>query len=157
MARHILLTLGAERYGPPATVDKGREAAYRYLAENGLDFPELHIDNGSGLSRESRLSARSLGRILLAADRSRYRAEFVSSLPLVGMDGTMRRRFRTEKLRGNAHMKTGRLNDVFAIAGYVRSESGRNFVVVAIQNGPGADTGPGEEVQSELLRWVYQQ
>lgn len=157
MARHLLLTLGVERFGPPATVEAGRRAALEILRENGLNFPELRIDNGAGLSRETRISARSLGELLLAADASNYQAEFVSSLPLSGMDGTMRRRFRDAELAGRMHIKTGRLDDVFAMAGFVRGRSGRDFVVVAIQNDADAHRGTGEEVQSALLKWVYQQ
>jgi D-alanyl-D-alanine carboxypeptidase/D-alanyl-D-alanine-endopeptidase (penicillin-binding protein 4) len=157
MARHLLLTLGAERFGPPATVEKGRQAAAMILDEKGLDFPELRIDNGAGLSRKTRISAASLGRVLLAADEGIYNAEFISSLALAGLDGTLRRRFRDEGLTGRMHLKTGRLTGVFAMAGYLRAESGRRFVVVAIQNHADAHRGPGEEAQSEFLRWVYQQ
>lgn len=157
MARHLLLTLGVERHGPPATVEAGRLAAKEILREQGLDFPELRIDNGAGLSREARISASNLGELLLAANDSDFRAEFVSSLPLSGMDGTMRRRFREAELAGRMHIKTGRLDDVFAMAGFVRSRSGREFVVVAIQNDDDAHRGPGEEAQSALLKWVYQQ
>lgn len=157
MARHIFLTMGAERFGAPATVDKGREAAIMVLAEDGLDFPELRLDNGAGLSRETKISARNLGRVLLEADDSLFRAEFVSSLPLSGLDGTLRRRFRNDGLTGRMHLKTGRLTDVFALAGYVRSKSDAEYVVVAIQNFKDAHRGPGEEVQSALLRWVYLQ
>lgn len=157
MARHLLLTLGAERFGAPATVANGRQAVIELLHERGLDFPELRLDNGAGLSRETRISAASLGRLLLTASDSIFRAEFVSSLPLSGLDGTLRRRFRDEGLAGRMHIKTGRLDDVFAMAGYVRSQSGREFVVVAIQNETGAHRGPGEEAQSALLKWVYRQ
>jgi len=157
MARHLLLTMGAERFGPPATVEKGREAATTHLAELGLDFPDLDLDNGAGLSRKTRISAQSLGRILLAADDSIYRAEFVSSLPLAGVDGTLRRRFQDEGLTGRMHLKTGRLSGVFAMAGYVRAQSGRRYVVVTIQNYANAHRGPGEEAQTALLRWVYGQ
>jgi len=157
MARHLLLTLGVERFGPPATVEAGRLAATEILRERGLDFPELRIDNGAGLSRETRITARNLGALLLSAGHSDFRAEFVSSLPLSGMDGTMRRRFREAELAGRMHIKTGRLDDVFAMAGFVRSRSGREFVVVAFQNETGAHRGPGEEAQSALLKWVYHQ
>ena len=156
MARHLLLTVGAERFGAPATVDKGRRAAIQLLAERGLDFPGLRIDNGAGLSRNARISASSLARLLLAADQSIYRAEFVSSLALAGMDGTMRRRFREQSLAGHMHLKTGRLDDVFSMVGYVRSRSGDDYVVVAIQNGVDAHRGPGEEAQSALLKWVHE-
>ncbi len=157
MARHLLLTVGAERFGAPATVDKGRRAMLEFLAARGLDFPGLRIDNGAGLSREARVSASGLTRLLLAADRSLYRAEFVSSLALAGMDGTMRRRFRDDRLVGRMHLKTGRLDDVFSMAGYVRGRSGGEYVVVAIQNGRDAHRGPGEEAQSALLEWVQEQ
>ena len=157
MARHLLLTLGAERFGPPATVEKGRRAAMMLLAEQGLDFPELRIDNGAGLSRKTRISAENLGRVLLAANASIYSAEFISSLPLAGLDGTLRKRFLDEGLTGRMHLKTGRLSGVFAMAGYIRAKSGRQYAVVAIQNHPDAHRGPGEDVQSEFLRWVYRQ
>lgn len=157
MARHLLLTIGAERFGPPATVNKGREAAADYLADIGLDFPELRIDNGAGLSRTTQISAGNLGRVLMAARDSVYSAEFVSSLPLAGLDGTLRKRFLEEDLKGHMHLKTGRLDGVFAMAGYIRARSGREYVVVAIQNHPNAHRGPGEETQSEFLRWVFQQ
>lgn len=157
MARHLLLTVGAERFGAPATIDKGRRAMREFLAARGLDFPGLRIDNGAGLSREARVSASGLTRLLLAADRSLYRAEFVSSLALAGMDGTMRRRFRDDRLVGSMHLKTGRLDDVFSMAGYVRGRSGAEYVVVAIHNGRDAHRGPGEEAQSALLEWVHEQ
>jgi len=157
MTRHILLTMGAEASGAPATVDKGRMAVTWALAEIGLDMPELYIDNGSGLSRQTRISARNLARALLAAHDDLYHAEFKSSLALAGLDGTMRRRFRNSELTGRMHMKTGRLDDVFAMAGYLRSRSGRNFVVAAIHNETGAHKGPGEEAVAALLKWVYRQ
>jgi D-alanyl-D-alanine carboxypeptidase/D-alanyl-D-alanine-endopeptidase (penicillin-binding protein 4) len=157
MARHILLTMGAERSGAPATVEKGREAAAAVLASEGLDFPELRIDNGAGLSRDTRITARNLGRVLLAAQDSLYAAEYVSSMPLSGLDGTMRKRFKDEELTGRMHLKTGRLTGVFAMAGYLRSRSGRDFVVVAIQSHANAHRGPGEEIESEFMRWVYSQ
>ena len=157
MARHVLLTMGARQFGPPATVEKGRKAADLYLDAAGLDFPELHIDNGAGLSRDTRITAAHLGRVLLTAHDSAYRAEFVASLPLAGLDGTLRKRFQDEGLTGRMHLKTGRLTGVFAMAGFIRAESGRHFVVVAFQNHENAHRGPGEEALSEFLRWVYRQ
>lgn len=153
MARHLLLTLGAERFGAPATVEKGRNAATEQLGRLGLDFPEMEIGNGSGLARETRISARSLTRMLLAAESSRFGAEFEASLALPGLDGTLRRRFRNEEFAGCMHLKTGTLNGVRAIAGYVHAPSGRKFAVTILQN----HSGWGEEVQAALLRWVYRQ
>jgi len=157
MTRQIFLTMGAERFGPPGDLDKARAAVAEALAARGLDFPELRLDNGAGLSRDTRISARNLGRLLLAAEHSPFRAEFESSLALAGLDGTMRRRFRDEDATGQMHLKTGRLNGVFAMAGYVHARSGRDYAVVAIQNHPLAHRGPAEEAHSELLRWVFEQ
>lgn len=157
MSRQVFLTMGAERYGAPGTVDKARDAAAAALAERGLDFPELRLDNGAGLSRDTQISTRNLARLLLAGHDSPYRSEFESSLALAGLDGTMRRRFRDDQLTGQMHIKTGRLNGVFAMAGYLRAASGREFVVVAMQNHPDAHRGPGEEAHTALLRWVYAQ
>lgn len=157
MSRQVFLTMGAERYGAPGTVDKARDAATAALSERGLDFPELRLDNGAGLSRATQISARNLARLLLAAWDSPFRSEFESSLALAGLDGTMRRRFRDDQLTGRMHIKTGRLNGVFAMAGYLRAASGRDYVVVAMQNHPDAHRGPGEEAHTTLLRWVYAQ
>ncbi len=69
----------------------------------------------------------------------------------------MRRRFRNDDLTGRMHIKTGRLDGVFAMAGYIVSKNDQEYVFVAIQNHPDAHRGPGEEAQSALLRWVYRQ
>ena len=81
--------------------------------------------------------------------------EYMSSLSISGLDGTLARRFRNGPLTGKAHIKTGSLDDVSAIAGYLQSKSGGRFIVVALQNHPDIHRGPGEEVQEALLRWVY--
>ncbi len=153
MARHLLLTLGAERFGAPATVEKGKRAAAAELQRLGLSFPELEIGNGAGLARETRISAHSLNRLLLAAAEGPYGAEFESSLALAGLDGTLRRRFRNEEFTGHMHLKTGTLNGVRSLAGYVQSRSGRKFAVTMIQNA----SGWGDEAQAAMLRWVYRQ
>jgi len=157
MARHLFLTLGVEAFEAPATRAKARQAANEALARKGFSFPELRLDNGAGLSRKTRIAAGSLAEILLAAEDRPWSAEFISSLSLAGLDGTMRKRFKEEEMTGQMHLKTGRLTGVFATAGYVHARSGRDYVVVILQNYSGADDGPGEEAQAALLRWVYEQ
>ena len=155
MARNLLLTLGVERFGPPGTVAKGRRAVAVWLREHGLDLPHLHLANGSGLSREVRVSARGLARVLLAADRSRFRPEFAQSLPIASLDGTMRKRLRRHPQAQWVRLKTGLLDDVRSMAGYVRTERGRTFVVVALQNHPGVHLRRrGTSVQDALLHWL---
>ncbi len=156
MTRQIFLTLGAEKFGAPGTLEKGERATIAALASQGLNFPELRIGNGAGLSRETRISVASLGRMLLAAHASPFQPEFEASLSLSGLDGTTRKRFKDDSSRGDMHLKTGTLNGVTAIAGFVRAESGANYVVVAIFNQSRATSGGGQEAQNALLRWVHQ-
>ena len=81
--------------------------------------------------------------------------EYISSLSLSGLDGTLSRRFRNTALAGQAHMKTGSLDDVSAVAGFFQSRSGKRYIVVTLLNHTGVHRGPGEEVQEMLLRWLY--
>ncbi len=156
MARQLLLTMGAEHAGAPATLEKGRTAITVWLRKQGLNFPGLFLDNGSGLSRQTRISARNLGQLLVHAHKHPFVAEFISSLPLSAVDGTLRKRFRGEPLARQVRMKTGTINDVRAIAGYLSSQSGRTFAVAILQNHPGVHRGTGTQVQNALLRWLSQ-
>jgi D-alanyl-D-alanine carboxypeptidase/D-alanyl-D-alanine-endopeptidase (penicillin-binding protein 4) len=156
MTRHLQLTLGADRFGPPATEPKGNRAIREILEQQGVPLEGLLIDNPSGLSRTARLSARQLGTLLAAAWEGPYMPEFVSSLALSGLDGTLRHRLGEGPERGRMHLKTGTMDEVSAIAGYVQAIDGDRHVVVILINSPLADRGPGEEIQDALLRWVLE-
>ncbi len=157
MTRHLELTLGAERFGAPATPEKGRQAIVDVLAERGVDVDGLVIDNSAGLSRETRISAAQLGQVLMAAWRSSFMPEFVSSLSLAGLDGTTRNRFQWRSARGRMHLKTGRLSEVSSIAGFVTAASGSRYVVAVVVNGTDAHRGLGEDLQEVALDWVLAQ
>jgi len=116
------------------------------------------LDNGAGLSRTTRITARQLAALLRYAYSKPYRPEFLASMPVAGLDGTMARRFKDDdSLSGQAHLKSGTLDHVTAIAGYLQSLSGDHYAVVVLQNYTDVHRGPGEEVQEALLRWVYAQ
>lgn len=157
MTRNLLLTLGARTFGPPGTLDKGRKAIADWLLLNDISAPELFVDNGSGLSRKGRVSALSLARMLVATWHSRFMPEFISSLPLSAMDGTLRRRFQDSGLEGRVHMKTGLLNGARTIAGYLYTRGGRRVVLVSLHNHPGIQNKVGTEIQDALIQWVYEQ
>lgn len=154
MTRHLLLTLALQQHGAPATVDNGVAAIRRYLDSIDIDHADLVIDNGSGLSREARMSAAMLGAILQRGYEIPNMPEFVASLPLSGLDGTMQSRLTNDTARGRIHVKTGSLSGVAAIAGYVHAYSGKRFRVVAMVNHPGSDTGTGQELGDALMQWV---
>jgi len=155
MTRHLLLTLGLEHAGPPGTPEKGRAAVAEWLRTKGLAMPGLYLDNGSGLSRDTRVTAAGLGAMLLDAWRHPQMADFIASMPIAAYDGTLRRRYQGD-MAGRLSMKTGRLDDVSAIAGVVQSRSGQRFVVVVALNAENAHRGIGEAVQDTVLRWVFE-
>ena len=157
MARHLLYTLSAEVLGEPGTESGGRKVIGDWLQQNGLELSTLALDNGAGLSREARMAARDFGALLRLAWRRPTMPEFIASMSLSGLDGTLSRRFRGSPITGNAHLKTGSLDHVTAIAGYLQSRSGRRFSVVMLHNHTDIHRGPGEEAQEALLRWLYEQ
>ena len=152
MTRNLFLTLGADRYGAPATLEKGAQAVREVLAQRGVPTRKLVLENGAGLSRIERISAEALNHMLRAAYQSPLFAEFESALPIVAIDGTLKRRFNGSALTGNAHLKTGTLRDVSALAGYVYTAGGRRFTFVMLVNHPNA--GRSEAAQRVLLEWV---
>jgi len=107
------------------------------------------VDNGAGLSRAARLSPRALARMLQQAWASPVMPEFVASLPIVGVDGTLRRR--PALVSGAAHLKSGSLRDVTALAGYVLAASGQRYVLVAMVNHPNA--GAARPALDALIAW----
>ena len=138
MAQQLFYTLALQaRKSGPATLDSARDTLARWLAERTGELSnEVVLDNGSGLSRHTRMSAHRLARLLTQHFDSPVMSELMSSLPISGLDGTLRRSRATP---GRAHLKTGSLRDVAGVAGYVLSNSGRRYVVVAIINHPNAN------------------
>jgi serine-type D-Ala-D-Ala carboxypeptidase/endopeptidase (penicillin-binding protein 4) len=108
-----------------ATLEKSAMAMRRWLASRRYSFPELVIENGSGLSRAERISAGHLGALLLSAFQSPVMPEFISSLPIAAVDGTMKKRLNGSAAAGQAHIKTGLLEGVRTMAGYVLDKEGR--------------------------------
>ena len=157
MARQLLYTLSAEVNGRPGTEIGGRQVVADWLSENNLESCRIAIRNGAGLSRDTRMTAAGMGALLRFAWRQPYMPEFLASMSISGLDGTLSRRFRGSELIGTAHLKTGSMDHVAAIAGYLQTRSGRRLAVVAMQNHEDVHRGPGEEVQEALLRWLYEQ
>lgn len=154
MARQVFLTLGAEARSKPVRAADADATIRRWLAQKQLNFPELVLENGSGLSRRERLSAESLARLLASAWKSPLMPEYIASLPLVAVDGTMKKRLKQNAIAGRAHIKTGSLDGVKAIAGYVLDRSGKWQIVVFLVNHPNA--AAAQAAQDALLQWVHE-
>lgn len=149
MTQQLFLTMGAAG-GLPGNPARGAAAVRNLLSARGIDVPELVLENGCGLSRVERISAGSLANVLGDAWKSQWMAELMASLPVSGVDGTMKGR---NVPVGAAHMKTGLLEDTRAVAGYVLAASGKRYVVVGIINHPNARYGTG--AHDALIDWVF--
>lgn len=136
MARQLFLTLGAEQPVDGDVLRDGETAVRRWAAQRKLALPGLQLENGSGLSRRERISAAGLGALLQAGANSPYAPEFMASLPIAARDGTLRRRFVGQPVE--ARLKTGSLNDVRALAGYVKALNGQRYALVVLVNSPHA-------------------
>jgi D-alanyl-D-alanine carboxypeptidase/D-alanyl-D-alanine-endopeptidase (penicillin-binding protein 4) len=148
MARQVFLTLSPR----PATTSGAVQRVREWLGRKKIEMPTLVIENGSGLSRNERVSADELRRLLLDVWKSPVMPELVSSLPVAGVDGTLRRRLRDSPAYGRAHLKTGSLEGVRSVAGYVLDARGKRWVLVCIINDP--RSGAGGPVIDALVEWV---
>ncbi len=152
-ARHLLLTLGAKIYGAPSNLRKGRNAVEKVLNRYRLlNSSKTCIDNGCGLSRESKITARGMAKVLDHAYKG-YGRRWMNILSIAGKDGTIKRRFAHTKVKNRAWMKTGTLNRVKNISGYLLSSSGRLYTVVILVNSKRAKWS-GAKLQNDIIKWL---
>ena len=152
MARQLFLTLGING-SAPATTAAATNGIKQWLALKGLAVPELVLENGSGLSRIERISARNLGAVLLNAWSSPVMPELMASLPVAAVDGTLRKRLKSAEVAGQAHVKTGSLSGVRSIAGYVLDARGNRSVIVFLVNHTNAFNA--QAAQDALMAWAH--
>jgi D-alanyl-D-alanine carboxypeptidase/D-alanyl-D-alanine-endopeptidase (penicillin-binding protein 4) len=136
----------------PVTIARSTAAMQQWLRTQQLQFPELVLENGAGLSRKERISAYHLAEILQRATHSPFSAELEASLPILGMDGTVKKRFKDSEIAGYAHLKTGTLDGVKSMAGYVQAHSGKQWIVVFIVNHSNAALA--QPAQDALIEWL---
>ncbi len=155
MARALYLSLSrAGDASQVASVAKSEQVLKTWLQGKGFNFSELVLENGAGLSRVERISASHLGILLNDAFHSPVMAELTASLPIYGIDGSLSKR-KDSGLYGRAHLKTGSLENVRSVAGYLLDAKGRYWSVVFVANG--AKSEATKPAQDALLNWVYLQ
>ncbi len=149
MAQQVFLTLGRTA-GGVATFEAAQAAVQRWWTERISPDGAPVLDNGSGLSRQERISAQGLGTLLQNAYQSAVMPELMSSLPITGVDGTLRRA--KNRNAGAAHLKTGSLANVVALAGYVHGSNGQRWVLVALVNH--ANANAARPALDALVDWT---
>jgi serine-type D-Ala-D-Ala carboxypeptidase/endopeptidase (penicillin-binding protein 4) len=152
MAQQLFLTLGLEERQRGTRADARAAIGQWWNERIGPGEAQPVLDNGSGLSRDERITAAALGRMLQLAWRSPVMPELASSLPASGVDGTLRKR--ALRSGGAAHLKTGTLRDAAGVAGFVDGASGRRWVVVAIANH--ANAAAARPAFDALVDWASQ-
>ena len=153
MARQLFLTLATTSAPLPASPEKAADAVHRWLGARGIAMPGLVIENGSGLSRVERLTAGGLARLLAAAHASPVGDEYATSLAVAATDGTLERRMTHAQAAGRALLKTGSLEGVRALAGYVIDVDGNRWILVALVNHPNAARSTA--ALDFLAEWVH--
>jgi D-alanyl-D-alanine carboxypeptidase/D-alanyl-D-alanine-endopeptidase (penicillin-binding protein 4) len=176
MAKQVLLTIALEKAQGPSNTTNGTKIVKSWLKKHQLDMPELVIENGSGLSRIERISSKHLNQVLLLGLNSSSSDYFAESLPIAGVDGTMKHRlidkFRKHTLKRSdaqllerntegfpnairkygAYIKTGSLMDVRSISGYVVSKTGQVYAITSMINHK--NSGSGRAIHDALMTWL---
>lgn len=154
MARQLLLTIAQEAGFTPADEAGAALALKQVLRQRGLQFPELVLENGSGLSRIERVSAEHLAQLLVTAYQRPVMPVLMASMPILGLDGTTKKRLAEGSSKGMAYLKTGSLEGVSSIAGYVQDMAGKRYVLVVIANH--ARASAVRAVQDALLKQLIE-
>ncbi len=161
ITRVIYLHLGRHARATEAsatpTADLAESVVRGWLRERGINDQGLVLDNGSGLSRSERITPAQLAAVLRAAYGSKWAPEFMSSLPIIGVDGAMLNRAKNGPARELGRFKTGSLRDAFSVAGFVPDAAGRPVVVVAIINHPDSKGASARPALDAVIDWVTQQ
>jgi D-alanyl-D-alanine carboxypeptidase/D-alanyl-D-alanine-endopeptidase (penicillin-binding protein 4) len=153
VAEQILKTIGAKKYGSPGTTLKGLKAFEDYLAELGYHSEQYKVLDGSGLSRQNRLSPKLIVDILryVKNDLGVY-PEFVSALGVMGVDGNVKNRMHGVKSSSRARVKTGTLNFVSALSGYFQSKDGETFAFSILMNSLKCSNGRIKRLQDQIIK-----
>ncbi len=156
-AEMVLKTVAANRQGAPGSTEKGVVLLKDFVSALGIDSSEYAIFNGSGLSQRNHLSPNVLNRVLIAAyQNNKIRSDFMSSLSIAGVDGTLGNRLKADVLKGNVKGKTGTLSDVSALAGYLETRAKNMVAFTILVNGPAAGAGGYFAMQEKLLLDIYE-
>ncbi len=142
VADQILKKVGAETWGVPGTLEKGVKALQDVLEDIGIPNKNYVIIDGSGLTRKTRVTVRQIVKVLSSAAQDLSIApEYMASLGVGGEDGTLRNRFPSELTHSIIRGKTGSLDGVNALAGYMTSRDKENLAFAIILNDPGLRYG----------------
>ena len=152
MARNIFLSIGGNGHEGPISLVESRTEVTDWFAKMGIDTTGLHVDNGSGLSRSTRITPRQFGKSMLDFSNRSYKHELIASMAVLGRDGTARRWNKKKKSEGNAHIKTGTLANARSTVGVIHNPAGDILFVMMVET---RGTAAARRAIQELLDWAY--
>ncbi|MBF0293363.1 MAG: D-alanyl-D-alanine carboxypeptidase/D-alanyl-D-alanine-endopeptidase [Nitrospinae bacterium] len=156
VAEQIVKTVAAEVTGAPGSHENGLSLAMKFLSESGVDTTGVVLADGSGLSKDNRLTAKTLSGLLVAMSR-RFDVgpDFIASLGIMGVDGTVRKRLKTSPAKSLARAKTGTINHVTALAGYVSGQDGKLYGFTILQNDSGCPYRGSHKIEDRIVTTVH--
>ena len=146
----LLLRLLGKLYGTDGSFEQGTRVVRQFMANAGVDDTDFFFYDGSGTSPNDQITPRALTRLLSYASRQSWGAAWRKTLPLAGVDGTLDNRFKASPLKGKMWAKTGTLNEVNALSGYLAATSGRTLAFSILVNG----RRPGSDAEEEAINRI---
>ncbi|GEM_PF-150358 len=153
MVEQILKTIGAEQYSTQGSTSSGARAVREFLKEAGINLNGFLMNDGSGLSRKNRVTARQLADVVrFVLKDSAFGPELLNSMPVAGIDGTLRKRFKSDSRSRLIRGKTGLINNVSCLTGVVDGRNGQGFVFSIMLNKTQNQHAAAKKFQDKILK-----
>ena len=146
----LLLRLLGKLFGNDGSLGQGTRVVRQFLVDAGISDQDFFFYDGSGMSMDDRIAPRAMTQLLTYASHQPWGAEFRSTLPVAGVDGTLANRFKTSPLKGKLWAKTGTLNETIALSGYLTAASGKSIVFSVMVNGH----RPGSNAETQAIERI---
>ncbi|MGA7340537.1 MAG: D-alanyl-D-alanine carboxypeptidase/D-alanyl-D-alanine-endopeptidase [Terracidiphilus sp.] len=143
----LLLRLLGKLEGSDGSFEQGARVVRQFMTDAGVDDGDFILFDGSGMSPDDRIAARAFTRLLTYAAKQPWGRMWRDSFPVAGVDGTLQLRFTNSPLKGKMWAKTGTLNEVNALSGYLTAASGRTLAFSILVNG----RRPGSEAEAQAI------
>jgi D-alanyl-D-alanine carboxypeptidase/D-alanyl-D-alanine-endopeptidase (penicillin-binding protein 4) len=148
-AEMLLRTLGAE-FKQSGTDAAGLQVVRDFLEEAGIENDRIQLNDGCGLSRDNLVTPRFQTALLQFLSTRPYFDLFLNTLAISGTDGTLKNRMSSQQVRGFIRAKTGSLNGVTTLSGYMTTKSGRNLVFSIFANNVSRSMGRVKKTIDEI-------
>jgi D-alanyl-D-alanine carboxypeptidase/D-alanyl-D-alanine-endopeptidase (penicillin-binding protein 4) len=149
-AEMVALAAAASSGAAPVNFEKTKIFLSQCLSDFGISEQQISLANASGLNRESKMASSALTDFLVQLRRKNYFPEYLSSLSILGEDGTTRSRLSSHRSRGR--LKTGSLRNVRTIAGYLDPQGGRPLAFALLFNSSRIPDQKLKDIEDQIMK-----